>query len=246
MARQKVVQFKKMEEEKKIMELKKFHNEQKNKIDIEYKEELDLFNQDWDQRFAELNERYEHLQEGTNERFQKEIEEHINDFDQKYPKEPKPPIEMLNLQKMLEQAVKQKDYPKAHQVQLQIHDLQKVDFERYSRTKQEKLNKEIGKLKEKQETELQVFQNKTNQTFNEFKKNRALETEKIIQKYKNKIKELEKNQKNELSETKRPNKKIDYSRPGSKIGSKSLMMSNSAVKKQENTKGNFDDHNEDN
>jgi len=103
------------------------------------------------------------------------------------------------------------------------------------------------KIKEKQDTELQVFQNKMNQTFNEFKKNRALETEKIIQKYKNKIKELDKNQKNELSETKRPNKKIDYSRPGSKMGSKYLMTSNSVQKQNVDSaekKGNVDEGND--
>jgi len=38
---------------------------------------------------------------------------------------------------------------------------------------------------------------------------------------------LKKNQKNEISDTKRPNKKLDYSRPGSKIGSKYLATSNS-------------------
>ena len=69
-------------------------------------------------------------------------------------------------------------YTKAHTVQLQIHDIQKAELERYNRVKQEKLNKEIVKIKEKQDLELQVFQNKMNQTFNEFKKDRALETEK--------------------------------------------------------------------
>jgi len=128
---------------------------------------------------------------------------------------------------MLEQAVKQKDYTKAHQIQLQIHDLQKVDVDKYNMKKQEKMNKDMSKIKEKQDTELQVFQSKMTQTFNEFKKTRALETENIIKKYKNKIKELEKNQKTELSDTKRPNKKIDDSRPGSKIGSKQLMTSES-------------------
>lgn len=109
MARQKVLQFKKLEEEKKIMELKKFHNEQKGKIDIEYKEELDIFNSDWDQRFAELNEKYESQEQGLKEKFQKDTDDVINNFEQTQPKDPKPPIEMLNLQKMLEQAVKQKE-----------------------------------------------------------------------------------------------------------------------------------------
>jgi len=70
-------------------------------------------------------------------------------FEEKYPKEPKPPNEILNLQKTLEQAVKLKDYPKAHQIQMQILDLNKVDLDKYNRTKMEKLNKEVMKLKEK-------------------------------------------------------------------------------------------------
>ena len=109
MARQKVLQFKKLEEEKKLMELKKYHSEQKSKIDIEYKQELDIFNEIEDQKFAELNEKYENLQGCLNEKFQKEVEDNVGDFEQTYPKEPKPPIEMLNLQKMLEQAVKPKE-----------------------------------------------------------------------------------------------------------------------------------------
>jgi len=235
MARQKVLQFKKMEEEKIVMNLKKLHFDQKAKIDSEYKEELDLFNNNWDGNFAELNDKYEAAQNQLNEKFQKEQEENIMFFEEKYPKQPKPPNEILNLQKTLEQAVKLKDYPKAHQIQMQILDLNKVDLDKYNRTKMEKLNKEVMKLKEKQDLELEVFQNKMNQTFNEFKKNRALETEKIIQKYKNRTKELEKAQKKEIKSEIHPNKGKNYSRPGSKMGaSKYLQSSNSEAKSKQN------------
>jgi hypothetical protein len=236
MARQKVLQFKKLEEEKKVMNLKKLHFDQKSKIDQEYKEELDHFNAEWDSKFADLNERYEALQKQLNEKFQKEQEENIMAFEQKYPKEPKAPVEILNLQKTLEQAVKMKDYPKAHQIQMQILELNKVDMEKYNRIKLDKLNKEILKLKEKQDLELEVFQNKMNQTFNEFKKSRALETEKIIQKYKNRTKELEKFQQKEIQSEIHPNKARNYSnsRPSSKLGgSKYLQTSNSQAKSKQ-------------
>jgi len=239
MARQKVVQFKKLEEEKTVLNLKKGHFDQKSKVDSEYKEELDLFNNEWDGKFAELNEKYELTQKQINEKFQKEQEENIMLFEEKYPKLPKLPNEVLNLQKTLEQAVKQKDYPKAHQIQLQILDLNKVDLDKYNRTKMEKLNKEVLKLKEKQDQELEVFQSKMNQTFNEFKKNRALETEKLIQKYKNKTKELEKAYKKEIKSEIHPNKGKNYSRPGSKLGgSKYLQTSNSAIKSKQNIQDN--------
>ena len=110
MSRQKVIQFKKIEEEKQIIEMKSLHQEQKGQLDIEYKQELDTFNEDWDKRFFDLNEEYEKKQQILLEEHQKEIDEIVNEFEEKYLKQPKPPTELLNVQKMLEQAVKQKEY----------------------------------------------------------------------------------------------------------------------------------------
>lgn len=110
MARQKVLQFKNLEKEKMLQELKNHHNEQKNKIDIEYKEELDTFNMEWDNKFADLHEKYESTQKEMIERFKNDQDQHLQQFEESYPKEPKPLLELINLQKMLEQAVKLKEY----------------------------------------------------------------------------------------------------------------------------------------
>jgi len=62
---------------------------------------------------------------------------------------------------------------------------------------------------------------------------------KIIQKYKNKTKELEKAQKKEIKSEIHPNKGKNYSRPGSKMGgSKYLQTSNSANKSKQNIQDN--------
>ena len=47
--------------------------------------------------------------------------------------------------------------------------------------------------------EISSFQLKMSSAYNEFKKNRALDFDRIIQKYKNKIKDLEKQQKLEMN-----------------------------------------------
>ena len=61
---------------------------------------------------------------------------------------------------------------------MQMLDMKKVEVEKFNKDKSEALNKKIAKITEKQELEISVFQNKINQMFSEFKKNRALETEK--------------------------------------------------------------------
>jgi len=100
--------------------------------------------------------------------------------------------------------VKQKDYTKAHQIQQQIshiHDGEKDDFES---EKQAKLQREIEKIRQKHDNEKQFYHKKMSQIFTEFKKSRAIETEKIIQKYKNKLKQLTNSEKCETNEFHRP------------------------------------------
>ena len=186
MAKKKVEQFKKIEEEKLILDKQANHQETKLRIENEFKEELDIFNQEWDINFSELNEKYEGNKQNLLNQNQQEIETFIHDSENKYPKEPKAATELLNLQRILDQVVKQKEYfnllnysyTKAHQIQLKIHEFQKVDYEKFNKIKADKLNKESLKLKEKSDLEMTVFQDKFNQTFNELKRDRAFETEK--------------------------------------------------------------------
>lgn len=57
----------------------------------------------------------------------------------------------------------------------------------------------MEKIKTKQDNESLAFQLKNTAAFNEFKKSRATEYERLIQKFKNKIKDLDIQQKTELN-----------------------------------------------
>jgi len=57
----------------------------------------------------------------------------------------------------------------------------------------------VEKIKTKQDNESLAFQLKNTAAFNEFKKSRATEYERLIQKFKNKIKDLDIQQKTELN-----------------------------------------------
>ena len=56
--------------------------------------------------------------------------------------------------------------------------MQKNENNEFLKQKEEKREKEINKLMTKKENEINVFENKMYSTFNEFKKTRAIETEK--------------------------------------------------------------------
>lgn len=56
--------------------------------------------------------------------------------------------------------------------------MEKDEKERWEKIRNDKLKKEIEKITTKQKNEKNFFDKKMNLIFNEFKKNRALETEK--------------------------------------------------------------------
>lgn len=60
---------------------------------------------------------------------------------------------------------------------IQINDLGKGEKEKWIKNRNEKFKKGLEKLKTKHSNDSQIFHKKMNSIFNEFKKNRATETE---------------------------------------------------------------------
>lgn len=78
-------------------------------------------------------------------------------------------------------------------------EITQLENRKFIEDKEKKLKKEVEKIKTKQDNESSAFQLKMTAAFNEFKKSRAAEYERLIQKFKNKIKDLELQQKTELN-----------------------------------------------
>jgi len=187
-----------------LKELKVNQDNKKKQLEEEHKIELDSFNEEMDRKLMELNERYEEDQKAMIEQQEKEVNHKTAEFDREYPKQPKGSTELLNQQKILDGLAKQKDYTKAHQIQLKINEMAKNEQEKWENHRNEKLKKELDKIRARQENEMQFFQKKMNNIYNEFKKNRAIETEKIVQKFGNKSKGTQNAHKCELNEFHRP------------------------------------------
>jgi hypothetical protein len=79
-------------------------------LEKEQREELDAFNDKWDQEFYEMSSRFNTQEQKLNESHEAELTQKLEEFEKSYPQYPKPSNEILNLNKILEQAVKQKEY----------------------------------------------------------------------------------------------------------------------------------------
>jgi hypothetical protein len=78
-------------------------------LEQDQKEELDRFNEQWDHEFYEMSAKFNEQETAIKEVQEKEMTEKLQDFEKAYPQAPKPSVDILNLNKVLEQAVKQKE-----------------------------------------------------------------------------------------------------------------------------------------
>jgi hypothetical protein len=73
---------------------------------------LQRFNEKSDEDFYQLNEKYTSLEKELRAQHDIEINTFIENFQQTYPQVPKPSVEILNLNKVLENLIRQKEYIK--------------------------------------------------------------------------------------------------------------------------------------
>jgi len=99
-------------------------------------------------------------------------------------------------------------YANCHLVQVKIAELTQYENRRFLEEKERKLKAELENIKAKQDLEIQAFQLKMSSAYNEFKKARALDFDRIIQKYKNRLKDLENQQKIEMNSLSKMSKEM--------------------------------------
>ena len=93
---------------------------------------------------------------------------------------------------------------------MKIAELSQIENQRFLEEKDRKLRIELENIKQKQEMEISAFQLKMSAAYNEFKKARALDFDRIIQKYKNKLKDIENKQKLEMNSIAKMSKLIFF------------------------------------
>lgn len=86
------------------------YEERRKLLESEQKLEFDMFNESWDEKFYEMNTKFEEMQKNLKEQHEKELSEEINKFNETYPQHPKPTPEILQLNKSLEVLANMREY----------------------------------------------------------------------------------------------------------------------------------------
>lgn len=186
--------IKELKEQKKQMDMDELQTRQQNE-NIELEEthimEFNNFNQEWDKRMNEFEVHSAQLVKALEEKHIAEHEEYRNSLEEKLPIKFKPSPELLNLRKIQVSLAKQKEYKEAHQVQVRAQKLEKYEHDRYMEDRGVKIENLEHKLFQKQENEMDALKKRIIAGENEQKKQRALELERMFQRYQNVKKELE-------------------------------------------------------
>lgn len=186
--------IKELKEQKKQMDLDELQTRQQNE-NIELEEthilEFNNFNQEWDKRMNDFQMHSSQLIKALEEKHIAQHEEYRASWEEKVPVKFKPSPELLNLRRIQVNLAKQKEYAEAHQVQVRAQKLEKQEHERYMEERAIKIENMENKLFQKQENEMEALRKRIIAGENEQKKQRALELERMFQRYQNVKKELE-------------------------------------------------------
>lgn len=227
-AKQKVAQLKQVEKDKCLTDLKFNHEDEIRNFEIEKNNAFNDFNTEWDSHYKELMEKFSEFEQRLKIQQQEDLNTKIIEFDKKFYPIVKPTSEILNLTKILNGLIRQKEYIKAHQIQNQINQLANFDNSQYLMEKEKRLAKEVDKIKQKHFQEYQVLVAKKELTESEHLKNRQTEFDKMVQGFKNRLKEIELHHNFELMQITNPKRYLARNITKSKSGMGSSRLHSSA------------------
>ena len=110
LARQRVIQLKKIKEKKDYKNARIRQTKEKDDLLSKQREELKEFNKKMDYQYAELMSKFDQMKKDLEMKHEGELQDFIENFENNYPTEPKISNELANARKQLEYYVKQKEY----------------------------------------------------------------------------------------------------------------------------------------
>merc|ERR1712000_689412 len=190
LAKQRLVELRAQETQRKRDNLRSKQLSERLEVEEAHLLEFNQFNQSWDSR----QQYFEHAQEleaKMAEKHQHELEEFREKNEASISLTSKPSTELLNHQKIQGVLAKTKEYAEAHKVQQKCSQLEKDELEKWLKIRAHKLAAGETRFLTKQNIELQALKKKIQSGADEQRKQRALELEKLLQRYQNVKKELE-------------------------------------------------------
>ena len=168
-------------------------------LEESHEREITEFNQLWDQKFDEYKAACKQGEEALRQRQAETYASERERLAANLPAIPKHSSQILNLQKIQDAVIRQKEYKEAHTLQMQLDSLVENNQGRWQDDRNEKIDRMLGQLVKRHEVELKSYRAKAISGFNELKKQKAHELEALHKRYTNCRKELVGQQKLECS-----------------------------------------------
>jgi len=222
-AKSKVDQLEKLEEEIKHVELKQNKEETMKELEDNYFYEKEKINKEFEDKIKEIETRYRVLEKQLQERYQKETDKFVDDYD-KNNRKVFTKAEIVGLKKNLDICIKQKDFMKAHNIQrklIEIENENKQKFENNQKNMSEKLKTDLKKLHKIHDEDFLVFQKKMDHELLRCKNEKDVDLNTALLKYQARIKELNLKNKKEI---------INLSNPATSMNKSLITLSSKYAK----------------
>jgi len=129
-------------------------------------------------------------EERMREKHENEYETEKKKLEDTIPVIPKHSTQYLNLKRIQATLVKNKEYKEAHDIQVQMNELEEKERENWGSGRDSKIKQQLNLLVKRQEQEVNNFKLKAKNGFDELKKQRAAELESLLKRFQNLKKEL--------------------------------------------------------
>lgn len=165
----------------------KLENEE---IESFYQQELSVHNSKWQEKFAEFKQGCKDAEDQLNKRQALEFESTKTSLEESIPIIPKHSPELLNLKKIQDTLVRNKEYKQAHYIQQKMIELEEKLKQTWGFDRDTKIQQSMAALTKKQENEQASFKQKILAGAEEMKKMKEAELDGLVKKYQNLRKEI--------------------------------------------------------
>ena len=198
--KQRLILLRNLEKEKMKKEAKIIYSNQRELVEDKMKEEIDNYTETASKEFESLLQSFEKNEVELLQAQKQEMEEFKKNFDYIYEsRRPKPNSKLLNWIKKRDYAVKQNQFYKVEEANIEIDELQKIEDKKFEDDKEKVFKAELKKLAKSHQDEKNSLLKRKNNLIDLFNKTKNKNINQIKKKYETKLKELKNYQSFELA-----------------------------------------------
>jgi len=195
MAKNRIEEIRAKEDQKKRDALSIKQLNERLEVEEAHRMEFDKFNQMWDKTMNEFQEHSLQLETSMADKHITEMDELKDNLERTLPAAPKPSPELHHLRSAQLNLAKQQNYVEAHKVQSKATEMEEEELKKWNKVRAQKIAASEAQLANKHDMEAQALRKKIESGLTEQKKQRAIELERLLQRYQNIKRDLESHQK---------------------------------------------------